>query len=489
VRIDAQGTVKIYTEADGLAHNSVEDIYEDAQGVVWLATAGGISRWDGQRFENFRVEEGLPVNHVHRICPADRGHLLFATDAGVVRWDGQIFQTVHVAEIGAVNAITPSRAGGFWLGTTQGIAHYTPGTVPPQVRVQQLLADRAYTADEDIQFSSTCRQIICEYKGISFRTAPGAMLYRCRLAGHDDQWSTPTREMRVFYRDLPPGDYTFQVKAIDRDLNESEPAQLAFTITHSADEERISELEQHVKQRTAELERANAQLVEASHNKSQFLRHMSHDLRSPMNAILGYTRLLKRTTADRLSTREQHNLQNIETSSNNQLRLINEILDLSRIEAGRVELHIQKVEVAQLAGECADALESIVQSGVELRRELETVEPIQTDPDRLRQVITNLLGNATKFTTQGSITLSVRPTDEGVEISVMDTGVGIPPADLPHIFDEFRQVEREGAEGQGTGLGLTIVKKTVELLGGEIKAQSDMGRGTRFILTIGKHQS
>ena len=215
----------------------------------------------------------------------------------------------------------------------------------------------------------------------------------------------------------------------------------------------------------------------------------AHDLRTPMNAIIGYTRILLRRTGDRLDDREQRNLQNTETSSNNLLQLINEILDLSRIEAGHVDLHIQPVDLHQLADECADALESIVQERVNLRRELTEVGQIQSDPDRLRQVIMNLVGNATKFTEKGSITLSVRPVEDGVEVTVADTGVGIPTKDLAHIFDEFRQVEREGAEAQGTGLGLAIVKKSVELLGGTISVESEMGKGTKFTLRITDYEA
>ena len=244
-----------------------------------------------------------------------------------------------------------------------------------------------------------------------------------------------------------------------------------------------------VQRRTRDLEEANRQITEATHNKSQFLRRMSHDLRSPMNAIIGYTRLLQRRLADRMDERESRNLANIETSSGNLLNLINDILDLSRIEAGRMEVAPQPVDVRQLADECADALESIVKEGVELRRELEEVEEIQTDPDRLRQVVMNLLGNATKFTDSGSITLSLRRTEGAAELSVADTGVGIPPDDLPHIFDEFRQVERQGGEQtEGTGLGLAIAKKTVDLLGGTISAQSDVGAGTTFTLRIGDYR-
>jgi signal transduction histidine kinase len=251
------------------------------------------------------------------------------------------------------------------------------------------------------------------------------------------------------------------------------------------------------------------QLETASANKSQFLRRMSHDLRSPMNAIIGYSRLLQRRLADRMDEREARNLANIETSSGNLLNLINDILDLSRIEAGRIEINEQPVDVRKLADECADALESIVHANVVLHRALEDVGIINSDPDRLRQVVMNLLGNATKFTESGSITLSLRSvagertsTDsssaghvdsEGaassdnhhIQISVADTGIGIPPEDLPHIFDEFRQVERQGGEGaEGTGLGLAIAKKTVDLLGGDITATSEVGVGTTFTVTL-----
>ena len=227
------------------------------------------------------------------------------------------------------------------------------------------------------------------------------------------------------------------------------------------------------------------QLEQASANKSQFLRRMSHDLRSPMNAIIGYTRLLQRRLADRMDPREARNLGNIETSSGNLLNLINDILDLSRIEAGRIEVNAHDFDPRNLANECADALESIVKEGVVLQRDLKDVGSINSDMDRLRQVVMNLLGNATKFTETGSITLSVKRDGDAVELSIADTGIGIPPEDLPHIFDEFRQVERQGSEAaEGTGLGLAIAKKTVELLGGSITATSQVGTGTTFVVRL-----
>ena len=140
-----------------------------------------------------------------------------------------------------------------------------------------------------------------------------------------------------------------------------------------------------------------------------------------------------------------------------------------------------------LADECAGVH---VQGGVELRRELAEVGEIRSDPDRLRQVVMNLLGNATKFTGEGSITLSLRRVEDAVELSIADTGVGIPPDDLPHIFDEFRQVDRQGGEQtEGTGLGLAIAKKTVELLGGELTATSEVDVGTTFTVRISDYEA
>jgi len=188
-----------------------------------------------------------------------------------------------------------------------------------------------------------------------------------------------------------------------------------------------------------ELEQANEQIQEATQHKSAFLARMSHDLRTPMNAIIGYTRILRRRAKEALNDRQYHNLENIQTSADHLLSLINDVLDLSRVEAGRIDIQPEHVDLKQLAEECLASVESLVPPNVRLERQLEDVTPVHTDADRLRRVIMNLLSNAVKFTEEGSIMLSLRSVDEWVELSVVDTGMGIPPEDLPHIFDEFRQ--------------------------------------------------
>jgi len=245
-----------------------------------------------------------------------------------------------------------------------------------------------------------------------------------------------------------------------------------------------------VEEKNQALEEANQQIQENTRRKSDFLARMSHDLRTPMNAIIGYTRLLLRKAQDKLDERQLRNLENIDTSAHNLLKLINEILDLSRVEAGRIDVHPQPVDLQQLAVECAAAIEPLIQAEVQLIQDIEAVPSLHTDGEILRKVLMNLLSNAVKFTDAGSITVSVKPVEDQVAISISDTGMGIPSEDLPDIFEEFRQVERQGStEKEGTGLGLAIARKSVELLGGTISAESEVGKGTKFTLKIKDYPS
>ena len=489
----AQG-ITWYGADAGLPEVRITDLVLDHNETLWVATRKGVFRFDGTRFNAITREHGLPSDHVHCLCPVQHGRLWIGTDAGPAVYNGRSVQALESLQLGTVTSIIEDHDGILWFATAQGVKHYTSSTHPPRTQITQVIADRLYSGTEAVRFPSSVPQVLFEFEGLSFRTPSRDMLYTYRLDGHDQAWSTPARTPRSYYHNLPSGTYTFQVKALDRDLNESAPTTLAFTVDPDPRDAQIDELERRVQERTVALEAANAQLTDsniqletATQRKSAFLASMSHDLRTPMNAIIGYTRILLRRTGDRLDDREQRNLQNIETSSNNLLSLINEILDLSRIEAGRIEVKVAEVDVQSLAETCAVSIAPLVKDGVEFRQELQAVPMLSTDGDLLQRVLMNLLGNAVKFTETGRITLSVRPVDEGVEVAVADTGVGIPDEDLPYIFEEFRQVDREGAEAQGSGLGLAIVKKTVELLGGTITAHSEVGHGTAFTLTMGNY--
>ncbi len=246
----------------------------------------------------------------------------------------------------------------------------------------------------------------------------------------------------------------------------------------------VEQLSRKTQEQYEQIQEQNRQVQEASRMKSDFLARMSHDLRTPMNAIIGYTRILLRKTRDQIDARQYQNLQNIQISADNLLALINDILDLSKIEAGRMEVHPESVPVDGLLAECCSAVESLLRPGVELHRDLPAVPPVRTDPDRLRRAVMNVLSNAVKFTEQGRVEVHLRRLDDWTEIQVADTGIGIPAADLPFIFDEFRQAGKRPAGGEGTGLGLAIARRSLGLLRGTIEATSQEGRGSVFTIRV-----
>jgi len=235
--------------------------------------------------------------------------------------------------------------------------------------------------------------------------------------------------------------------------------------------------------RTVEL--ARDQAMSATQAKSQFLASASHELRTPLNAIMGFTSLVKRHTAGAIDNRDTENIDKILVSAENLLALINDLLDLSRIEAGRQEVHPSEFDVEALVAECVDTLEPLVDSNVDLRMNVDGGPSMYTDPDKVRQILINLLSNAVKFTDEGQVTASVELRGANVVFEVGDTGIGIPPDALDRVFDEFQQQSTPGRDVQrGSGLGLTISRQLARLLGGDISVASTVGEGSTFTVTI-----
>lgn len=247
------------------------------------------------------------------------------------------------------------------------------------------------------------------------------------------------------------------------------------------------ELDARVRERTRELEEANLQLEAASRHKSEFLANISHELRTPMNAIMGFTRLVMRRAKDILPACDYENLGKILVSADHLLNLINDILDLSKIEAGRMESHPTSFELGPLLDECVRTIEPPVKGErLHLVKEIEPdLPPLLTDQDKLKQVLVNLLGNAVKFPEEGTISITARRQDGQVAITVADTGIGIPEDKLELIFEEFRQADSSTTRRySGTGLGLSISRRLVHLLGGDIFVQSAVGVGSSFTVLI-----
>jgi signal transduction histidine kinase len=252
-------------------------------------------------------------------------------------------------------------------------------------------------------------------------------------------------------------------------------------------QQHAEQLEAKIAERTGELNTLNVQLEQASRHKSEFLANMSHELRTPMNAIIGFTRLVMRRSKEQLPQRQYENLQKSLSSAEHLLTLINQILDLSKIEAGRLEVYPTSFSVATVIDECMRTIEPMIKSEqVGLLSDVEANLPeIWTDRDKLKQILLNLLSNAAKFTERGQVRVAARPEHGWIEIKVTDTGPGIPSDRLDFIFEEFRQVDG-GARRQhgGTGLGLSISRHLARLLGGDVFVESKLGEGSTFSIRV-----
>ena len=226
-----EGGLKFYGLEDGLIDGSVTDLLLDRDDNLWIATQSGLCRFDGVAFQTFTTKDGLPSNRLHCLFEDSRGHLWLGTDGGVVHYDGQHFQTIKSPHIEPVSHILEDRDGNFWFGTIlNSLVRYRLRQVLPRIRLLKVIADQVYENPQEGILSTTGQQMVFEYKGLSFSTNPRDMLYVYRLEGYDTDWQPATRKMRAHYRDLPPGDYTFQVRAIDRDLNYSETAQVQISV-------------------------------------------------------------------------------------------------------------------------------------------------------------------------------------------------------------------------------------------------------------------
>jgi signal transduction histidine kinase len=242
----------------------------------------------------------------------------------------------------------------------------------------------------------------------------------------------------------------------------------------------------------AELAEKSAQREEASRHKSEFLANMSHELRTPLNAVIGFTEVLLERYFGDLNDKQEDYLKDVLSSGQHLLSLINDILDLSKVEAGRMELELSTFDLGPvLEAGLVMVKERASRKGVELRLDVsEDIDRIEADERKVKQVVFNLLTNAVKFTPAGGrVTVSAQRTNGAVEVAVADTGVGIAPEDQGRVFEEFGQARSASGQSEGTGLGLALCKRFVELHGGSIAVASAVGRGSTFTVALPVRQA
>ncbi|MGC3943541.1 MAG: response regulator [Chryseolinea sp.] len=339
----------------------------------------------------------------------------------------------------------------------------------------------------ELELFATCASII----GIAINIA----LNRRRLEHLLDETQAQAEELRVQHTEMENLTSELEVQAEKLQASEEElkVQQEELKQANQELEERSRMLEEKnliITERNIDIQRQADELSESSRYKSEFLANMSHELRTPLNSILLLSRLLTENLENNLSTDQIEYARVIQSSGNGLLSLIDEILDLSKIEAGKMQLEYKPILFKEIAGDLEGLFGAVARDkhiGFEIEMDGELPPTIETDKMRLDQILRNLLSNAIKFTEKGSVKLSIRqgPVAELIQFTVKDTGIGIPTSKQKLVFEAFQQADGSTRRRfGGTGLGLSISRELAKLLGGEITLKSDVGEGSEFTLTV-----
>ncbi len=304
--------------------------------------------------------------------------------------------------------------------------------------------------------------------------------------------SKPLTRLADYSRKVGEGEYTADIEIKGKD----EVASVASDVKSMVGqlqrhrehlEELVEERTSDLEGKTIELEQTNISLQEVDRLKSVFLASMSHELRTPLNSIIGFTGIILQGMSGEVNEEQRKQLTMVKNSASHLLSLINDVLDISRIEAGRVELSLEEFRLDDLVREVVESFSPMAsEKDLELMTEVSEGTTLFSDKRRVKQVLMNLVSNAVKFTEQGSVKIAARvPGGDNLEVRVIDTGVGIKEEDMNKLFLPFQQVGISLIKKhEGTGLGLYLSKKLAGFLGGDISAKSEYGKGSEFTFTI-----
>lgn len=274
---------------------------------------------------------------------------------------------------------------------------------------------------------------------------------------------------------------------VEKDIINNSVPQIGVAIANAMNHEQTRKLSLEIAKRNEELNSKNAELEKAYRVKSDFLSSMSHELRTPLNSIIGFSSVLLGQTGDPLTPDQRMAIEKVLKNGKHLLELINDILDLSKLESGRMTVSVETEEVPSVVSNCLMLTESLFrQKNLTVKEYVEPNLPkLSTDIVKVRQILMNLLSNAAKFTDQGEVTINVTKRDGMIAFAVKDSGIGIKKEHYNIVFEEFRQVDGSNTRKyKGTGLGLPISRKLARMLGGDLVVESEYGKGSTFILTI-----
>ncbi len=505
---------------DGLSSNNISSLFQDKWGDIWVGTISGLNRLkpldeDGSMsIQTFLDSDGLGAITINDILLDQSDQLWLATGKGVDRLDLSKLQPDTLPPSLVLRDVQTFFDDIDWRQTQEAIeGGENPVTGKQELSLARIDFDSVigYTnLPFDPVFPHSINQLTLSWSAIHW-SAPHKLQYSYLLEGKDQFWSPLVKDNKITYQDLRPGEYTFKVRAVGGNGLWSDTAAYSFNILPPwwmtwwaytgyvllvfgffglIRHFEMRKQKQRLKQREKELEQErvlNEQLQRVDQLKDQFLANTSHELRTPLQGIIGISEALY-DTADEVKPEELRDNLAMTISSGKRLNsMVNDILDFSKLRSYDIELNLKPINLHVLADIVWKNNAPMVKG-----KELELVNEVPgdlpavyADENRLQQILFNLVGNAIKFTESGQVTIDAKEKDDMLEISIRDTGIGIPENKRDAIFQEFEQADGSiSREFTGTGLGLSISKRLVELHGGQMWVESEVGKGSVFYFTL-----